>query len=169
MRGLGIAFGGIKAATAVSFTAAPGKITSVIGPNGAGKTTVLNMIGGFYRPDTGSIRLGGDELAGAPAWKVARAGIARTYQTTKLFGTMSVIDNVLIALRRGRLGSMAGGRRHRERIAAPPRRCWRSSAIAARWRRRPATSRMSTAAWSRSRARSRCGRACCCSMSPPPA
>jgi len=107
VRDLGITFGGIKAASAVSFTALPGKVTSVIGPNGAGKTTVLNLIGGFYRPDSGSIQLGERELAGSPAWKVARAGIARTYQTTKLFATMSIIDNVLIALRRGRLGSMA--------------------------------------------------------------
>ena len=107
VRDLGITFGGIKAATAVTFTAPPGKVTSVIGPNGAGKTTVLNLIGGFYRPDSGSIRLGERELAGRAAWKVARAGIARTYQTTKLFATMSIIDNVLIALRRGRLGSMA--------------------------------------------------------------
>ena len=107
VRDLGITFGGIKAATAVTFTAPPGKVTSVIGPNGAGKTTVLNLIGGFYRPDSGSIRLGERELAGRAAWKVARAGIARTYQTTKLFATMSILDNVLIALRRGRLGSMA--------------------------------------------------------------
>jgi branched-chain amino acid transport system ATP-binding protein len=106
VRDIGISFGGIKAASDVSFTAAQGQVTSVIGPNGAGKTTVLNMIGGFYKPSAGSIRLGGAELAGAPAWKVARAGIGRTYQTTKLFETMSVIDNVLIAMRRGRLGSM---------------------------------------------------------------
>ena len=58
VRDLGITFGGIKAATDVTFTAPPGKVTSVIGPNGAGKTTVLNLIGGFYRPDSGSIRLG---------------------------------------------------------------------------------------------------------------
>jgi branched-chain amino acid transport system ATP-binding protein len=106
VRDIGITFGGIKAAQGVSFSAAQGRVTSVIGPNGAGKTTVLNMIGGFYKPGTGSIRLGGDELAGAPAWKVARAGIGRTYQTTKLFEIMSVRDNVLIAMRRGRLGSM---------------------------------------------------------------
>ena len=106
LSGVGIAFGGIKAATGVSLSAAPGKVTSVIGPNGAGKTTVLNIVGGFYRPDTGSVRLAGHELAGAPAWRIARAGIARTYQTTKLFTTMSVIDNVLIAMRCGRLGGM---------------------------------------------------------------
>jgi branched-chain amino acid transport system ATP-binding protein/branched-chain amino acid transport system permease protein len=105
---IGIAFGGIRAAADVSFSAPPGRITSVIGPNGAGKTTVLNMIGGFYRPDAGRIRLGGEELAGAPAWAIARAGIARTYQTTQLFGEMSVIDNILVALRRGRLGNPLG-------------------------------------------------------------
>ncbi|MBX9823906.1 MAG: ATP-binding cassette domain-containing protein [Xanthobacteraceae bacterium] len=105
VRGIGISFGGIKAATDVSFSAEPGRITSVIGPNGAGKTTVLNMIGGFYRPDSGSVTLGGTELAGAPAWRIAREGVARTYQTTQLFGEMSVLDNVLVALRRGRLGN----------------------------------------------------------------
>ena len=106
VHGLGITFGGIRAASDVSFDAKTGQVTSVIGPNGAGKTTVLNIISGFYRPDTGSVRLGDTDLTGAQAWKVARAGIARTYQTTKLFGTLSVVDNVLIALRRGRLGVM---------------------------------------------------------------
>ena len=105
VEGLTIAFGGIRAATEVSLTAQPGRVTAIIGPNGAGKTTVLNMIGGFYRPDAGSIRLGARELAGAPAWKAARAGIARTYQTTQLFASLGVLDNVLIGLRRGRLGN----------------------------------------------------------------
>jgi ATPase subunit of ABC transporter with duplicated ATPase domains len=73
----------------VSLVASPGHILSLIGPNGAGKTTVLNMIGGFYRPDAGSIRLGAAELAGAPAWRAARTGVARTYQTTQLFADMS--------------------------------------------------------------------------------
>jgi ABC-type branched-subunit amino acid transport system ATPase component len=115
---IGISFGGIKAANNVSFHAEVGKVTSLIGPNGAGKTTVLNMIGGFYRPDAGSICLGDAELAGAPAWKVARAGIARTYQTTRLFETMSVLDNVLIAMRRGRLGSMVSKTASESDVAA---------------------------------------------------
>jgi ABC-type branched-subunit amino acid transport system ATPase component/ABC-type branched-subunit amino acid transport system permease subunit len=102
---ISLTFGGVRAAQEIGFAAAPGRITSVIGPNGAGKTTVLNVIGGFYRPDAGSIRLGESELAGAPAWRVARAGIARTYQTTRLFDSLTVLDNVLIALRRGGLGS----------------------------------------------------------------
>jgi ABC-type branched-subunit amino acid transport system ATPase component/ABC-type branched-subunit amino acid transport system permease subunit len=97
IRGLGITFGGVHAATDVSFDARPGKVTSLIGPNGAGKTTVLNMLGGFYRPDTGTIRLGERGLQGARACKVARAGIARTYQTTQLFSTMTVAENLMIA------------------------------------------------------------------------
>jgi ABC-type branched-subunit amino acid transport system ATPase component/ABC-type branched-subunit amino acid transport system permease subunit len=119
VHGIGISFGGIKAASNVSFTAKPSRITSVIGPNGAGKTTVLNMIGGFYKPDTGSIQLGDAELAGAPAWRISRAGVARTYQTTQLFGEMSVLDNVLVAMRQGRLGNpVAGAETAHDRNAA---------------------------------------------------
>jgi len=95
--GLGIAFGGVKAAQGVSFEAAPGQVTSLIGPNGAGKTTVLNLLGGFYRPDAGVIRLGSAEIQGRAAWRIARAGLARTYQTTQLFGSMSVAENLAIA------------------------------------------------------------------------
>jgi ABC-type branched-subunit amino acid transport system ATPase component/ABC-type branched-subunit amino acid transport system permease subunit len=118
VRDIGIAFGGVQAASHVSLDAPPGRITSVIGPNGAGKTTVLNMIGGFCRPDAGSIRLGESELAGAPSWKIARAGIARTYQTTKLFGSMSVLDNVVVALRRGALGDPLGALATADTLAA---------------------------------------------------
>ncbi len=102
VKDIGIRFGGVQAADKVSFTAPPGEITSIIGPNGAGKTTVLNMVSGFYRPDTGSIGLG-TELAGQPAWKIARAGVARTYQTTQLFSEMSVLENLLVAMQQGRL------------------------------------------------------------------
>ncbi len=103
VEGVGIAFGGIRAAEGVTFTAAPGAITSVIGPNGAGKTTILNIVSGFYRPGAGAIRLGDRDLTGAPAQKVARAGIARTYQTTRLFGSLSVLDNVTLAFAPGDL------------------------------------------------------------------
>ena len=97
VRGVGIAFGGVKAASDVSLRAPPGKVTTLIGPNGAGKTTVLNMLSGFYRPDAGSIAIGGREIAGAAAWRIARAGIARTYQTAQLFGSMTVAENLGIA------------------------------------------------------------------------
>jgi len=102
---ISIGFGGVQAADGVSFEAPPGSITSIIGPNGAGKTTVLNMISGFYAPDSGSIRLN-NEVAGLPAWKIARAGISRTYQTTQLFGELTVLENVLAGLQQGRLGSI---------------------------------------------------------------
>ena len=94
---LTIAFGGVKAATAVSFTARPAEITSLIGPNGAGKTTVLNMLGGFYRPDAGEAKLGAEAIAGRAAWRIARTGIARTYQTSQLFGSLTVLENLVIA------------------------------------------------------------------------
>jgi ABC-type branched-subunit amino acid transport system ATPase component/ABC-type branched-subunit amino acid transport system permease subunit len=104
VQGLAIAFGGLRAVQDFAFRAAPGAVTSLIGPNGAGKTTVLNMLGGFYRPDAGTIGLGQHALQGRPAWRIARAGVARTYQTSQLFGGMSVLDNLVIAQRRGRLG-----------------------------------------------------------------
>jgi branched-chain amino acid transport system ATP-binding protein len=97
VEGLGISFGGVRAANDISLQAKPGEVTSLIGPNGAGKTTVLNMLSGFYRPDAGTIRIGELQIQGRPAWRIARAGIARTYQTTQLFGSMSVAENLAIA------------------------------------------------------------------------
>ena len=98
VEGLGIAFGGVRAVQAVSFMAEAGRITSLIGPNGAGKTTVLNLVCGFYRPDSGSVRVGGRKLSGQSPAAVARAGVARTFQTTQLFGSMSARENVSIAV-----------------------------------------------------------------------
>ena len=103
VEGLGISFGGVKAVSARDISARPGMITALIGPNGAGKTTVLNMLSGFYRPGTGSIALGAAALAGRPAWAVARAGIARTYQTSQLFSSLSVLDNLVVAQAGGRV------------------------------------------------------------------
>ncbi len=100
---IGIRFGGVQAAENVSFSALPGSVTSIIGPNGAGKTTVLNIISGFYAPDTGRIDLGRN-LAGLPAWKIARAGISRTYQTTQLFAGLSVLENLLAGMQQGQFG-----------------------------------------------------------------
>ncbi|MGB9351180.1 MAG: ATP-binding cassette domain-containing protein, partial [Pseudolabrys sp.] len=155
VRDIGISFGGIKAASEVNFTAQPGAVTTLIGPNGAGKTTVLNMIGGFYRPDVGSIRIGETEMAGAPAWRIARAGIARTYQTTQLFGAMSVLDNILVALRHGKLGNPLRSIATVEARRAAPKLCLCSPDIADRSQRLPATCRMWTGISSRSHGRSR--------------
>ena len=166
VEGLAVHFGGVRAVNDLSFTAAPGAITSVIGPNGAGKSTALNLIGGFYRADRGSVRLGAADISGLSSSRIAQAGVARTYQTTQLFANMTVLDNVLVALGRGRLGLASmfwpGPQR---RAARSPRACSRSSAIAARCTSLRARSRMSTSAWSRSRALSPCSPPCCCSMS----
>ena len=104
--GLAIAFGGTQAVNDVSLVAKPGEVTSIIGPNGAGKTTLLNLIGGFYRADRGSVVLDGVALPKGTTYRIARAGIARTFQTTQLFARMTVLENVLIALRRGGLGGV---------------------------------------------------------------
>jgi branched-chain amino acid transport system ATP-binding protein len=98
-------FGGVRAVKNLSFDARAGEITSIIGPNGAGKSTVLNLMCGFNRPDAGIVRLGERDITRMAAHSIARQGIARTYQTTQLFANMTVLDNVLIALRRGRLGA----------------------------------------------------------------
>lgn len=103
-------FGGVRAVDSLSFTARPGAVTSLIGPNGAGKSTALNMLSGFYQPSEGRVRLGVLGLDGLGAQKVSRAGVARTYQTSQLFDSLSVLENVLLAQMRGRLGPLLGSR-----------------------------------------------------------
>jgi len=105
VRNLAVSFGGVHAVRDLSFDARAGAITSIIGPNGAGKTTALNAICGFYRPDAGMVKLGEQTVSELRAHQIPRVGIARTYQTSRLFESLSVIDNVLIALRRGKLGA----------------------------------------------------------------
>jgi branched-chain amino acid transport system ATP-binding protein/branched-chain amino acid transport system permease protein len=111
VEGLSLAFGGVRAVADVAFTARPGQITSLIGPNGAGKTTVLNVLSGFYTPDVGSVTLGEQQVLGQRSHAIARLGMARTYQTSQLFPTLSVLENLLIALQRGRLGTLLTMRR----------------------------------------------------------
>src|SRR6516162_5806674 len=96
VRDLSVRFGGVGAVRDLSFDAQPGAVTSIIGPNGAGKSTALNAICGFYRPDAGAVVLGDRIVSALRACLIPRVGIARTYQTSQLFETMSVIDNVLI-------------------------------------------------------------------------
>jgi ABC-type branched-subunit amino acid transport system ATPase component len=91
-------FGGLKAVDGVDLTLRKGETLGLIGPNGAGKTTFFNMVCGFYTPTEGKILLEGKEIQGLPAHEVARRGIARTFQITKVFKDMSVEDNMLAAL-----------------------------------------------------------------------
>ena len=109
--GLTRIFGGVRAVSSLSFEMRRGGITSLIGPNGAGKTTALNMLSGFYAPSGGRFLLGTRALVGFDAHALARLGIARSYQTSQLFASLSAQDNVALATSRGRLGPLLGARR----------------------------------------------------------
>jgi branched-chain amino acid transport system permease protein len=88
-------FGGNQAVSDVSFEARPGRITALIGPNGSGKTTTMNLISGFYTPDEGTIRLGGEVISGLPTHKVARKGVGRTFQSPLIPEGLSVRDVIV--------------------------------------------------------------------------
>jgi ABC-type branched-subunit amino acid transport system ATPase component len=90
-------FGGLQVVLDLSFEVNPGEIVSLIGPNGAGKTTVFNLITGLYAPDRGDIRFDGKSLLGLEPHQIAKRGIARTFQSLRLFLNMSVIENVMAA------------------------------------------------------------------------
>lgn len=92
------AFGGVAAVDDVSFDLPAGELLALIGPNGAGKSTCFNLLNGQLRPDRGSILLDGAELAGRAPRDIARLGVGRTFQTVATFGSMTVIENVQIAL-----------------------------------------------------------------------
>jgi branched-chain amino acid transport system ATP-binding protein len=92
---LQLSFGAIKALDDVSMHVAPGEISAVVGPNGAGKSSLLNSISGFYRPSQGRITFDGTEVIGLPPNRVARLGIARTFQNIQLYLGMSVLDNLM--------------------------------------------------------------------------
>jgi branched-chain amino acid transport system ATP-binding protein len=96
---LDMSFGGLKAVDQVDLDVPAGKITAIIGPNGAGKTTFFNVVAGFYAPDAGHVVLDDQDVTGLPPHKVARMGIARTFQTTQLFAEASVLDNVVVGRR----------------------------------------------------------------------
>jgi branched-chain amino acid transport system ATP-binding protein len=89
-------FGGVQAVSGVSVEVPPSEIISIIGPNGAGKTTLLNMISGVYHPDTGRITLEGDDITHLSPSRVARRGVARTFQNIALFRGMTVVDNLML-------------------------------------------------------------------------
>lgn len=113
--GLTKRFGGVYANRDVSFSVPRGEIVGLIGPNGAGKTTLFNLVTGFIRPDSGSVRFAGAEVTGMRADRLCHLGVARTFQILKPFPRLTVEENVMIgALARG------GGMR---RASETARRC----------------------------------------------
>jgi branched-chain amino acid transport system ATP-binding protein len=109
-------FGGLTAVSEVSISLHQGELHAVIGPNGAGKTTLVNMLSGEIRPTSGRIELEGTQVAGEPAWRMARLGVARSFQRTNIFATLSVLENA-------RLAAQGVGPTHRD----PSARSGRSS------------------------------------------
>jgi branched-chain amino acid transport system ATP-binding protein len=96
IREIGISFGGLKAVQAFSLALPRQALYGLIGPNGAGKTTCFNLLTGVYKPDVGSIRLDGVELVGRKPHQIAAAGLSRTFQNIRLFGELSVVENVML-------------------------------------------------------------------------
>ncbi|WP_211257516.1 ABC transporter ATP-binding protein [Muricoccus aerilatus] len=95
--GISKRYGGLQAVKDVNLTVAKGEIVSLIGPNGAGKTTLFNLVTGFARPDTGHVRLEGDEVTGLPPEAIARHGMVRSFQITNVFANLPVIENLRLA------------------------------------------------------------------------
>jgi branched-chain amino acid transport system ATP-binding protein len=107
--GLRVQYGGVVAVDGVSFEIGAGQLVGLIGPNGAGKTTLVDALTGYVRPTRGRVVFDGVDVTGRPAWRLARAGIARTFQSVELFGDLTVRENLLVAAETpGVLGALAG-------------------------------------------------------------
>ena len=111
-------FGGLQAIGNVNLSLHSGQVTTLVGPNGAGKTTLFNMITGHIPPTSGDIHWQDQRITGQKPWKIARLGIARTFQDLRLFGQMTVFENVLTVLERGTWLWQAGAAERRERVEA---------------------------------------------------
>ncbi|MEW6115521.1 MAG: ABC transporter ATP-binding protein [Nitrospirota bacterium] len=96
VRNIGKNFGGLVALRDINFIVAEREIRAIIGPNGAGKTTLLNIVSGIYPPDQGEVMLSGKKISSLSPVKIARKGISRTFQHVELFGSMTVLENVML-------------------------------------------------------------------------
>jgi len=96
IEGLTLAFGGVRVLQDISFVVEAGQVFGLVGPNGAGKTSLFNCMSGHYRPTSGSVRLDDKELLNAPAWRVSRLGLARTFQHAALRPEATVLENVML-------------------------------------------------------------------------
>jgi len=124
--GVSLSFGGVAALANADVAVDGGSIHAVIGPNGAGKTTLVNLLSGYYAPDSGSLALRGRRIDGLPPYAIARLGVARTFQTAQVFGGLSARENVAVGVAGPRLGSVLGA------LAGTPGGRGREGAIQAR-------------------------------------
>jgi ABC-type branched-subunit amino acid transport system ATPase component len=98
LENLTMQFGGLTAVNSISISVKKGEIHGLIGPNGSGKTTIFNMLSGYYKPTSGKITFEGRDLTGLPANKITDAGFARTFQNLRLFKSMTVLENLMVAM-----------------------------------------------------------------------
>ncbi|HEY7548323.1 MAG TPA: ABC transporter ATP-binding protein [Hyphomicrobiaceae bacterium] len=116
LEGVSKSFGGVTANNNVSLAVPCGSITGLIGPNGSGKSTLFNSIVGYHRIDSGSIRFKGREISRLSVPEIARLGLLRTFQTTRVYGKMTCLDNMLISEAQGKVGVL-GMFAHRRKAA----------------------------------------------------
>ena len=116
--GVSRSFGGVRAVNDVSFSLPSGCIMGLIGPNGAGKTTLFNLLSGVLKPTAGQVRFDGNRIDALPAYRIARLGIARTFQNLRLFSSLTALENVLAVLgaRQVRLASVMGSAKSTELV-----------------------------------------------------
>jgi neutral amino acid transport system ATP-binding protein len=107
------AFGGVVAVDGASLEVRDGLVNGLIGPNGSGKTTFFNLVTGMIRPDAGRVTLDGHDATKWAPHRIAHAGVGRTFQLCRIFPRLTVLDNMLVALRRTRLRELLGGLRNR--------------------------------------------------------
>jgi ABC-type branched-subunit amino acid transport system ATPase component len=108
--GLSKSFGGVQAVVGAGFDLRRGELLGIIGPNGSGKTTLVNLITGFIKPDNGSVEYEGKDITGWTPNRIARLGIARTFQMTRPFGQLPAFKNLIIPLSSPRVKSLSGGK-----------------------------------------------------------
>jgi branched-chain amino acid transport system ATP-binding protein len=115
VRQISKSFGGLQAVRSLSFSVEPGEILGIIGPNGAGKTTAFNMIAGYFAPDAGAVIFKGENIARLKPWEISHRKIARTFQLSKPFGDLTVLENVMVGGFHHQ-GSRAAARRKAEEV-----------------------------------------------------
>ncbi|MCL5263931.1 MAG: ABC transporter ATP-binding protein [Chloroflexi bacterium] len=102
-------FGGVHAVNGVGFELQPGETLGIIGPNGSGKSTLINLITGFVKPDSGKVIFRGQDITGAPPFKIVTSGIARSFQMARSFSSMPVYKNLIVPLYSARARKLKGG------------------------------------------------------------